>query len=608
MRLTKSAAPRTLSAPATPVFQLTAIACAVLAGLCTIGTSADLAYGAPSAPSARIPGQVQQLGQGIDSLFARWNTAESPGAAVVVTDKDKTVIVRCYGLASVEHQIPITPSTRFELASVSKPFTAFAVLLLEKAGRLSLDDDIQLHLPELPDYGSPITVRDLLHHTSGLSDWVRVRGYAGLRRGDQISLDDLLGMVKRQRQLEFEPGTKWSYSNTNYALLAEIVARVTGRPFAEWTRENVFAPLGMHDTSFPPEGASVIPNRASAYYIRDEGPVRSHVEDFEIPGPAHAFSTIADMAKWIGNMRTGRIGGTEIAQGMRTKGVLKNGEEIFYGAGLGMGEYRGVRTAGHSGQTGAFKTELIYCPDIEVGVVVLANVRSISAADKAREVLDLYLGDRLDPIPDQAEGDSEEREEVHFSGLDPSAFDPFLGGYRLDEAPSVLVAVAREGNSLVGVVVGEGMDFFKPIGEAEFENSIQSCRLTFYGADKGRAERVCIWLRGDEKWASRIEGPPTPALVDGCVGLYYSAELGTVYEIARDDDDFAVRNPRFGSRPLQPADTDVLVGGIGVLTFQRDEGGHVLGFDFSEPEDLGQRQIQFVRYEASAAQPIPIKE
>ena len=124
----------------------------------------------------------------------------------------------CYGLASVEHHIPITPSTRFELASVSKPFTAFAVLLLEQAGKLSLDDDIQLHLPELPDYRSPITVRDLLQHTSGLSDWVRIYPYAGLRASDQIKLEDLSAMVKRQRMLEFEPGTKWSYSNTNYAL------------------------------------------------------------------------------------------------------------------------------------------------------------------------------------------------------------------------------------------------------------------------------------------------------------------------------------------------------------------------------------------------------
>jgi CubicO group peptidase (beta-lactamase class C family) len=557
----------------------------------------------PAVDGGRIgaSGDANRFANSVDSLFADWATGESPGAAVLVTDKGETILMRCYGLASMEYAVPITPSTRFELASVSKPFTAFAVLLLEREGKLGLDDDVRRYLPELPDYGSPITIGDLLHHTSGLSDWVKVTYYAGLRWSDQFRLDELMGMVNRQRMLEFEPGTKWSYSNTNYALLAEIVARVTGEPFTEWTRDNVFLPLGMRDTSFPAGGTSVVPDRASAYNVRGDGFARSFVENFEIPGPAHALSTIDDMAKWVDNMRTGRIGGRAVLEEMQTKGKLKSGEEIFYGDGLGMGEYRGLRTAGHSGQTGAFRTELLYCPDVEVGVVVLANVSSIKPADAARAVLDLYLGELLEPMASSGEESPENVEEAPFLDLDPSGFAPFLGGYRLEDDPSVLVGVALEGDNLFGIIVGTGMDTFRPIGNAEFETPTRSCRVTFYGGDDGLADRACIRLRGNEMWASRIIPPPDPGLLDEYAGLYYSNELLTIYDIARDGSGAVVRNPRFGSRPLELVDENVLAGGIGILTFLRDTDGRVVGFDFSEPEDLGSRLVRFARCEIAQA-------
>jgi CubicO group peptidase (beta-lactamase class C family) len=410
---------------------------------------------------------------------------------VLVVDKGETVLERCYGLASVEYGVPITPSTRFELASVSKPFTAFAVLLLEREGALSLDDDIRRYLPELPDYGARITIADLLHHTSGLSDYVKVNYYAGLRLGGRFGLQDLLGQVGRQRMLEFEPGSKWSYSNTNYALLAEIVARVTGRSFSEWTAGHVFMPLGMSDTSFPPAGTSVVTDRASAYNVRDGELARSYVENFELPGPAHALSTIDDMAKWVDNMRTGRVGGREIAEKMQTKGLLTSGEEIFYGAGFGMGEYRGLHTVGHSGQTGAFRTELLYCPDVEVGVVALANVNTVKPADMARAVLDLYLGDlEGGPAPPAGES-SEEEAEAPFLDMDPSGFAPYLGGYRLEDDPSVLVAVAAEGDHLVGIILGEGSDTFRPIGEGSLRARLEAAGLRSTGARTG-APTECV--------------------------------------------------------------------------------------------------------------------
>jgi CubicO group peptidase (beta-lactamase class C family) len=545
---------------------------------------------------------VTTLTNAVDELFAEWNEPGSPGGAVVVTDGGEVVLERFYGLADIEHGIPFAPDTRFELASVSKPFTAFGVLLLEQAGKLSTSDDIRDYLPELPDYGLPITIADLLHHTSGLSDWVRVRPYAGQYRLSGFGIDELLKLVAHQRVLEFEPGSKWSYSNTNYALLAEIVARVTGRPFRDWMQDNVFEPLAMHDSSFPADGRRVIPNRANAYNRDANGEfVRSLVEGFEIPGPAHLFSAVDDMAKWIDNLRTGRVGGLDVVEKMRAKPTLTTGEQSFYGAGLGMGSYRGVRTVGHSGQTGGFKTELVYCPDIEVGVFVAGNAGWMQADEISRRVLDVYLGDTLEPEPETAAAETDQPAGASSYNMEPTEYARFIGGYRLDDNPSVLLGVAREGEWLVGVIVGEGLDYFRPVAASEFENRNHNCRLTFVGGEdkEQTAGRVRVVLRGQEMWATRVQLPEDSRWLDDCVGLYYSDEIEAPYEIVRNPGCLAVHITNSDDRPIYPIDRDVLAGGLGILTLLRDDAGDIVGFDFGEPEDLGARLIRFTRCQPS---------
>jgi CubicO group peptidase (beta-lactamase class C family) len=542
------------------------------------------------------------LAREIDALFAEWDVPGSPGGAVVLTRRGDVILKRSYGLADIEHGISITPATRFELASVSKPFTAFAVLLLEQAGKLRLEDDIRQYFPEFPDFGFTITVADLLHHTSGLSDWGRVLPYAGRPTRAGFTVEDLIRLVAHQRTLEFAPGTRWSYSNTNYALLAELVARVTGRPFGEWMRDNVFAPLGMHQTSFPPDGSYVLPNRANAYARSSRGGfVRSLVEDFHVPGSAHAFSTIDDMVLWLENLRTGRVGGLDLIGRMQERTTLTTGERSFYGAGLGMGEYRGIRTVGHSGQTGAFKTELVYCPDVEVGVVVLGNAGWMEADDMARRVLDVYLGDELESLPEAAD----EPDETPFIDLDPAEYERFIGGYRLDADPSVLLAVASEGRWLVGAIVGQGLGLFRPLAPSVFENRYRNFRLEFFDEPgEDTAGRMRITPRsGEEMWATRILLPSDAPVADAFVGMYYSDELEAVYEIVRGPDGLAVRTHASRSRPLQRVDINILAGGIGILTFRRDDSGRVSGFDFGEPEDFGERLIRFVRCGAAAVDP-----
>lgn len=538
---------------------------------------------------------IDRLTQGVDSLFAEWNHRDTPGVAFALTEGGNIIIERCYGMADLEHGIVITPSTRFELASVSKSFTAFGVLLLAREGRLGLDDDIRRYLPELPDNGAGITIRHLLNQTSGLSEYLRFFPYMGNPDVDRISMRDLLTMLEHQHAPDFPPGSRWAYSNTNYVLLAEIVSRVTERPFGEWMAERVFVPLQMLDTSFSVDGTEILPNRANAYSRRNGELIRRISEWPDVPGADHAFSTIRDMAKWIDNFRTGRLGGPDLILEMREKCTLTSGEETFYGAGLGMGEYRGVRTMGHSGQTGAFKTEMIYCPEIEVGVVVLANDSRARPDQLARSILDLYLGDRLGPPPvSTQEGGAAPRDEPQpFVEVESSTLNRFVGGYRLESDPSALIAVAREGDRLAGILAGVGMDFFQPVAKVEFENRLRNTHLTFVDGPDGRPARVRVVLKGEEMWAARVPLEKDPARAAEYAGVYYSDEWGTVYEIVREGEEFLIRHRRLGDRPLQEVEADRLAGGMGLLTFARDAGGRVSGFVFEEPEDLPGRKIEF---------------
>jgi len=530
------------------------------------------------------------LAVAVDSLFATCDHPDTPGAAVVVTDGPRIVLQRCYGLADLENRLPITPATRFELASVTKNFTAFGVLLLARQGRLGVDDRITKHLPELPEHG--ITIRHLLNQTSGVSECLRVLPYTGNPDVDRLRMHDVIEMLRHQRSPDFPPGSRWAYSNTNYLLLAEIVGRVTGQAFGAWMAEQVFRPLDMLETSFCDDGTEILPNRANAYSLRNGVLIRRIVGWPDLPGPAHLFSTIRDMAKWLANFRTGRHGGPDLIAEMERKGTLADGQETAYGCGLGIGDYRGVRTVGHSGQTGAFRSEMIYCPDLEVGVAVLTNHGSVRPGQLARSVLDLYLGNRLAPEPPPVQ-ESAQDEPRPFVQLEPARLDRFVGAYRLESDPAAQIVVARESGNLAGILAGVGMDMFLPLAEAEFGNRLRNTQLTFSDGPDGRPARVRVVLKGDEMWAARVPLEKDPARSAEYAGLYYSDEWGTVYEIVSEGQDFVIRHRRMGDRPLQEVATDCLAGGMGLLTFLRDETGRVAGFVFEEPEDLPGRKVEF---------------
>jgi CubicO group peptidase (beta-lactamase class C family) len=527
----------------------------------------------------------------IAELFREWDHSNTPGAAVVITDGGKVAYELYVGMANLEHGIPISSTTLFELASTTKQFTAMAVLLLEQAGRLRLDDDIRQYLPELQEYAKPVTIRHLLHQTSGLWDYWQLNAYTGATGRDYVDFDRILTLMQGQKELTFDPGTEWSYCNTNYTFLAEIVARVTGEAFADWTSKHMFQPLGMHSTCFPSSAFQTLPHRATGYFTEGDEFLVGRERNVDVCGQAHLFSTIKDLVKWFDNFRTMKVGGPEVMHQMLQKGTLDSGDEIFYGMGLGVSDYRGVKTIGHSGSTGGYKTMLLYCPEIEVGVALLGNVRSINPERVTHQVLDIYLGDRLESRPS---GGDQQAEERAFIDLDPSTSTHLFGGYRVVET-DMTIAFFRRKDRHYGALKGLAMDRFYPLSATEFANGNRNCTFRFDLDADGNAHRSVLDLKGEEMQAERIAVDiTTEQLERDYTGRYYSEALDILYRLHVHEGVLTLSRPRRADEKLQLVAEDGFVAIPGFITFTRNSNGVVQGFSLGD-ETFGYKNIAFVK-------------
>lgn len=370
----------------------------------------------------------------VDQLFVEWNRPDSPGAAVAVTRDGEVIYKHGYGMANLEYDIPITTSTIFDIASVSKQFAAFAIVTLSHQGKLSIDEDIRTHLPDVPDFGHTITIRHLLHHTSGLRDWVQSLVIAGDLMDDVISFKHILKMARHQKTLNFKPGAAYLYSNTGYNLLAEIVETVTGDSFPEWTDTHIFKPLCMTNSHFHDDYEMILKNRAYSYQAVENGGFKHAINNTTALGSSSLYSTVEDLAKWILNFDNTRIGEQTVIEQMHERGVLNNGEQINYAFGLTIGEYRGLQTVGHSGSWRGFRSHLIHFPDQKFGVVILCNLDTFNPLGLTEKVADIYLADMLGTKEvSESEKTKEPAEETESEPLAPEKLAEFEGDYYTEE-------------------------------------------------------------------------------------------------------------------------------------------------------------------------------
>jgi CubicO group peptidase (beta-lactamase class C family) len=327
----------------------------------------------------------------VDEIFAEWKSQESPGCTVAVSEGGKTLLSRAYGMADLEHDAPITPTTIFEAGSVSKQFTAAAALILVQQGKLSLTDDVRKYVPELPDYGKPITIAHLIHHTSGLRDWGAIVGVNGWPRGTRIHTHaHMLDVASRQKALNYEPGAEFSYTNTGYNLLVVIVERITGQSFAEFTRQQIFEPLGMKHTSWRDDFTRVVKGRAIAYVKAEDG-FHSEMPFENVHGNGGLLTTSEDLLLWNENFTHGKVGGPWLIEALQRRGRLNDNREIEYAGGLFMLTYEGLPEVSHGGATAGYRAFLARYPGQNLSVATLCNLGDIDPDGLSHRVADLFL-------------------------------------------------------------------------------------------------------------------------------------------------------------------------------------------------------------------------
>jgi CubicO group peptidase (beta-lactamase class C family) len=486
--------------------------------------------GAASTP----PLITSQEAQKIDALFAQWSKPDTPGCALGVVKDGATIYQHNYGLADVEHLVPITRSTVFHVASVSKQFTAFAIFLLAKEGRLSLDDDIRKYLPELHDFGTPITIRHFLHHTSGLRDQWELLTESSWREDDVTTQQDVLNMVWRQRQLNFAPGDQFLYSNTGYTLLGLIVERVSGMSLRQFTDERMFKPLGMEHTHFHEHYGDLVRNRAYSYDRQPDGSYSYVALSYSTVGPSSLFTTVGDLARWDENFYSGRIGGKDLLAQMQQKGRLNSGKDIDYASGLEIGQYRGLQTVYHNGGDAGYRAEILRFPEAHLSVISLCNASGHTGL--AYKVSDILLSSRMQPVSPKAEPT-----EVT---IDPALLEAYVGDYQLPGFS--ILRISREGNQLTAQWRGvQGKDLFFPSSETKFFSKASHIELTFdrpAGADKAKGVTL---HRGGDQYGKRISiVQPTPEQLRAYSGTYYSDELDTLYTVSVQAGKLHVRLPK----------------------------------------------------------------
>ena len=333
----------------------------------------------------------------IDSLFKKWDNNNSPGCALGIVKNGHLIYTHGYGIANLDYNIPISPQSVFHVQSISKQFTAMSILLLAKQGKLSLNDDIKKYLLELPRYQNPITVRHLIHHTSGIREYVTLAELAGMR-GENVHLtdDDKLGLIALQKELNFKPGEEYLYSNSGYFLLGLIVKRVSGKTLLEFAEDNIFKPLGMKNTHFHDDRNLVVRNRVTAYLPNSNGGFAVALISVESVGDIGLYTSVEDLFLWDQNFYNNKLGGgIDLISDELSTGMLNNGEKINYAFGLLVGEYKGLKTVWHGGSAAGFQTQMIRFPEQKFSVMCLCNAANIYPDKLANQVADIFLTDQF---------------------------------------------------------------------------------------------------------------------------------------------------------------------------------------------------------------------
>lgn len=543
-----------------------------------------LAAGAVTAPGqAQAPASKKpelSVEARVDRIFERFNRSDTPGCVVGVAVEGKPVLVKAYGMADLEFGIRLRPDTVFESGSVAKQFTAAAVALLYQDGKLSLDDPVRKHVPELPDFGAPILVRHLLNHTSGLRSQWPLMTLSGRPTGRVVhSVPEILELVGRMKELNFAPGEEFLYNNTGYTLLGVVVARVSGKSLDAFCQERLFKPLGMTRTQWRDDFTEIVPDRATAYGRESDGTFYTLRSFTDVIGNGGLLTTAGDLLIWNENLDNPRVGGRALVEQLETRGRLNDGFENEYAQGLIVTEYRGVREISHGGSTAGYQTFLARYPEARLSIAVLSNVAGSGPPRLAQEVAEIYLAGKL-----------KEPEKIVAAALGAETLKKYVGVYRepLTDAAAA-VEIDKDGKTLrIG-----GRQVFA-LSATTFIAADGSRRFMFEAGPGGAPVKMSD-SDGRSKprlWETAAPFAPKPAELEAYAGAYYSEEIDMTYTVFVEGGKLKVRFRPAQRFELAPVYADAFGGGENILRFTRNEAGSVDGFRVNAGRV---RHLRFIR-------------
>ncbi|MEM1338196.1 MAG: serine hydrolase [Bacteroidota bacterium] len=511
--------------------------------------------------------------QEIDSLFLEWARPNQPGGVVAIMKGEDLVFSKAYGLASLEYNVPNTTETIFNLASVSKQFTAMGIVVLEQEGKLSFDDDIRKFIPELPNFGHTITIRNMLQNTSGLRSFHDLLALAGWRSGERRNNTDLYRLMLKQRDLNFRPGQEYSYSNTNYMLMVNVIEKITGEKFADWMKKSVFRPLGMTNTYVEDDYRRVVPNRATSYFAYSDGVFRRVPEYWGYYGSANVHSTTKDLLKWLSNFYRPQSGWKTAFQKLLTRDRLNDGRENKYAFGVMVEDINGFTRIAHDGSTGGFKTFIGVYPEEELNIVILAN-RSSRPWDTALEIADIVLEERKSThtIPDLSSMETVELPGEKMKKFEGSYWDDSNGRVRVISVKNDTLRELQNPNA-----------HFYPIGHNTFVilEGTKASTCEFIIAADGTKKMIRTYDDGKMVTSESFD-PNTllPVDLSAYTGTYYSPELETIYSIRLEDEQLVAHHARHGALEMRLIKNDIFLTQwpLRKVEISRDKNGMVTGF------------------------------
>lgn len=510
----------------------------------------------------------------LDSLFADYKDMAGPGVAVALVYDNELVFSKGYGSANLEYNIPVDPSsTIFHIASVSKQFTVFAAMLLEEAGKLSMEDDVREYIPEVPDFGETITLKDLAAHTGGLRDQWNLLGMAGWRLDDVITLEHVMKLVEHQQALNFSPGEEYLYSNTGFTLLAEVVARVSGQSFAEFTDEHIFQPLGMENTLFYDDHRKIVPGRAYSYHSYNNG-YRKSVLSYANVGATSLFTTVEDLSLWVKNFHETKVGTPEIFDEMNTEVTLHDGSTFGGALGQFVSNYKGLYQISHGGADAGFRTYLGRFPDHHAAVILFSNYAGFNSRDMAMQVADIFLEEHLTgPLVPAAEL-------IDTEVPDAEELESFTGAYWNDQRKYAATVELQE--DTLRYRSGGTRHTLAPVGRHTFYVPGDSRQLIFTFA-KSLDDPAMVMTANNDMPVSYTRYSPREYDEDELTeytGAYYSEELGTVYTFKVKEGRLTATHRRHSDISFGPLKEDTFQGDrwyFRTVQFERDEAGSISG-------------------------------